>query len=454
MEKLNNHSTSLQLFSTIGVLILSVSYSIYTDSIGFGAFLCLIFFAGLLFLNRKYRDNWAPSQVFSLMFLIYGLLVLLSHIELIHDLDSDFYVHNDAADAFYPNIVNYVVGSSWSNLADNTILNPFFSNYPFAAYLFGVWIKIGEWFGITDVRLLLRCQSFVIGVIINTIVACALVNSGHNETSARNKTLILGIFTYLYITSAIFTRDIHVCLVYTILGYVFLKNKVTARWFWFALFTIMAFGFRPANGALALFFPAMYYFKNLKGHIGNGVYIVYAILMISLFYYANSYIASGLDSVESYQEYNGQVSVGGLFSKFYFLPDPLRVLCMFVYDMMMPVPLYMFITGIGGTWLNLPMVVSPYIMVVVFGCVCYYLFKSNARNNVYYCIVASLLCIFLTLYATPTLRRVFAAIPSLYMCYAISLTEIPTPFILKIKRVAWPLIFIVVASLTIYTMNR
>lgn len=413
-------------------------------------YLCGYFLFYICF-RPKHFITW---DVYNLFFFIYGLLVVVSHIELIHDPLEDFYVHNDASDAFYPAIVDYVLPCTWMEIPEKSLLNPFFVNYPLPAFLFGIVAKIGTVLGIENLRLFLRFHSVVIGSLTMSVMTNLLVVYKYNNKFIIRYLVPFGLCSYLFITSAVFTRDVHACLAYATAVYICLKPNIRYRPLCFFLVFLLSIGIRPANGLLMLIFPFAFYYDFLKKKVGAlGISIIMAVALLIVLIIMSETISEVTEALDHYDDLTNE-NTGGLFMKFYSLPFPINTIIIVIYMLMLPLPIDGYIVGNHGTLMNLPFVLSPYIMVVVV-CVCgYIVIKAKVRAVIKYTIIASMLAFAITVYGSPDLRRAFCAIPGLYMCYC--LTEHQCPYKVKktMKRVGWSLVFFVSVALTLFVRFR
>ncbi len=373
----------------------------------------------MLFLKFALRPTRrAVLNLFGLFYVIYGALVLFSHMELIDNPFDDFYVHNDAAWSFYSGMMNYVLPCEWTEIADNTLYNPGFHLYPLAAFVMGVWGKLGMELGITDLRLFFRIEIFITGAIIIAIMANILSVKQFSSKDIYKYIVPFGLFSYLYVSSAIFTRDTFMVLAYTLGAYIFLKEKVKYRLLWFIVLAFISAGFRPHNGLLFLVYPFGYYYKYLKSKLGGFTIIALALVALVLYVVLNEQIMTTFNSVDNYDQ-KALANTGGLFYQLYTLPFPINTIVMVVYMLMSPLPMLFNINGEGGTWLNLPNVLSPYLMWLCWMVCIRNLKRYRLTDNINILVLVGVLAFTAIVYGSPDIRRAFAAIPTLYLCYCL-----------------------------------
>jgi hypothetical protein len=215
---------------------------------------------------------------------------------------------------------------------------------------------------------------------------------------------------------------------------------------------LLATGMRPLHGILSvLYVLAYYYCKGKKYNIYKFVFII--LIIIGLYVISTSEImVYGEEKLENFDR-RAMDFTGGIFSVFYSLPFPFDKIAMSIYMILQPLPMQLYLVGTGKTFLTIPYLLSPYIMMTVLGCTIYYVmknFKSSNINTVF--ITTSVIVFFLINSGSPDIRRSFAAIPGLFICYILVKNDIPKRFKHNIKYVWNPIVFIVCLGLTIYTL--
>lgn len=423
--------------NSLFVLVISYCFAYYSGQIIFGIFI-LILYALSSFVIRitSGKKSQCTINLFTFFYFVYGLLVLFSHIELIKDPWEDFYVHNDAAWSFYKAIMTYVLPCEWGELYEKTISNPAFHLYPLAAYIMGAWGKLGQELGIDNLRLFLRIIPFYTGSITVALMADLLQEKNKDRSTIYKYLIPFGLFSYLFISSAIFSRDCLVCLAFTFGAIVFLKDNVRFRIGWFFLLFIISAGLRPHNGLLFLVYPFAYYYKDIKRKIGGFSVVLISIGMAATYYYLQDMFSDLTKALEGYND-KSLSNTGGLFIIFYTLPFPLNTIIMMIYMMLQPLPIFFFIKGDGGTWLNLPNVLSPYLMFLCFSISFLALKNKQIISKIKTLIVVSIIVYGAIVFGSPDIRRAFAAIPGLYLCYCLVEADCPKNQKQTIRNVGW-----------------
>lgn len=423
------------------LVIVVLMYLIYTSQLSFLSLLLLFYIIGLLFIRYVLRSKSTETYQTYIFFLaIYGLLTLLTQIELIHDPEKDFYVHNDAAWSFYTPIMSIVADLKWKELMEGTLLNPYFIDHPLNAFLFGFLAKLGKVMGIDDIRLLLRTHVNVFAALISAMITNLQIIRGISSQKAFKRSIVFGLITYLYVTSSIFTRDLHVCFAYTMAAYFVLLPNCKLRLLKLVVICLIISGFRPVSGALSFLFIIAYYSSKHQ----QSKYVVLPLIMIIGFYYLKEmeFVKEGLNRVDNYVSYASDYK-GGIFGMVRSLPFPINQLGMIVYMLLMPLPFskYFYLDGGGGTFLTFPFLLSPYLMALLFtGCIWLIKNRNVMRFSDLYYMLAALFVFIITIYGSPDLRRCFAAIPGLYIVFCLYWDKIPPHSLLYCRQVMWPLI--------------
>ena len=439
----------------VGLILLSLVFYLYSNQMEMLIFLlCFIGLGGIIVKLFIRPNNPSVFTIYGIFIVIYGFLTILSHIELIHSPDDDYFIHTDAAWSFYHHTIEYVVPLKWSELIEGTVLNPGFIEYALAELLFGTVAKIAKDVGVINIRLALRILVFVMGALMNSMMIDVLLKNGISKSKCFKNVLIFGCFSYLFITSAIFSRDIFVCFTYVAIAYIILLPKCSFRFIKLVIFALCAFGGRPEHGAFAIVYILAYYMslnrsKFIKVIALSSIFIVIFVILIY-----SSFISHAIVTIDSFEE-ETLSNTGGVFMKVYSLPFPINKICMVIYMLLLPLPPSKFLIGDGNTFLTLPFLLSPYLMtLIVIGCV-WYIFKFLSKDKyVAYFMCTSLLGFCLIVSVSPDLRRAFATIPGLFLAYSLVSNKIPDRVQKNVKYLVWPIVLILSIYFQLYVSLR
>ena len=399
------------LVSIVSILFLCISYS-FVSSVHIGLGLIFIYIIGILFL-RLWTKSRFISNIFNLFFCIYGLYLLLTQIVFINGIQDGYFFHIDASKSFFYQTELYIDGASWSNLLQHCML--IYPDYPFAQVIFSVWWLIGEQIGVdlSQVRFFLRIQDLFFGPFILSIIALYLRENNFDKVQILRLCLLFGLFSYLLITSVIFSRDLHVAFFYTLLGYYSLSNeKHKFIYLKFFVLILLVAGFRIENGLFAICFPLYYYYRYRK---------FTQLTYLTIFLVAVVFILSGgltlfLNMRDAFNEHT--VSLGdGLYNKFNSLPFPLNMFFNSIYSYISPFPFIQYIADPNAGLFAITSIVSPFLRVVMLLTVAIFIKRNHTdfTTKLMFAIIIVYICSCSLI--EPNLRRTFAIVPILFMVF-------------------------------------
>lgn len=434
------------------IIFLALIYYIVTGEIVMGAFFIGYFLLGSLFLSLFYRRKKSTVYfIYELFYMVYGTLTLLTQIVLIKNPDINFYIHIDASHSFYYNINEFILPCSWSELPNKTLFNVYFTNYPIASFIMGAASKLGLDCGIENLRLYQRVHIFLMAALTPAIMASALEIRGVSQQIIRKSCVVFGVFSYLWIGSCIFTRDMHVTFIYVLFMYVFLHPNMKFKFVWFVLLAVLATGMRPLNGAISVLYIIAYYYSNKKRSVSTQ-YLFLLLIGVSIYVMFETSLFEYATEKMSHFDEDARESTG-LFSRVYNLPFPLDKIAISIYMLMQPLPIQYYMIGAGKTFMTLPFVLSPYIMATVLATTLYHTFKHFHLSDRYVMfIIISIIVFFAINSGSPDLRRSFAAIPGLFVAYVLVKDKVPLSFRKGIRTYVYSAIFAASILLTIYTL--
>ena len=426
---------------------------LYSSNYSFILAVFVNYILGILFLRFVLKNRQiSVFYIYSFFSSIYLLLILFTHIELIKDPFIDFFVHNDSSRSFYTSIMGYVLPCSWTDILPFTVFNPYFADYPFAAYLWSTIGKIGMSVGIEDLRLLMRLPSALVGSLTVSISAMYFLHKKMLNRNIIKYSILLGLCTYLYITSAIMSRDVFLTFFMTLAIYFYMINNT--KYIPFIVFIgFIALGFRTINGLcimLIAIIPILHKIYNK-----SKFFSILLFLLLALIIFGNSLVFSEqIQLYQTYQLHNATINKGGLFYYFYTLPFPFDKLSMAVYMLLQPLPMTFYVLGDGNTWLNLPEIISPYIIVYMVGVLLYLLKGKNGFDERIKILTIILILIYIMIISgSPDIRRAFFVMPGLYMIFCTNKEICPKMTRKTIKRRIWIFLICINIFFLFYTMK-
>lgn len=403
------------------ILLLGCAYSLYTGQLAVGFTFLLIYIVGLSAVWTFIRNRCSVT-IYSLFFLIYGLLMILTQYLFIDGVYLGYFTHSDASGSFYVTATVDVGPNKWDELISGTLFTTFYFDYPLFALWINLWKLIGFDIGITEVnmRLFLRLQDLLFSPGILAIVAKYFQELGWGRKKTIRWCLVFGIFTYLFLTSVVYTRDLHIAFFYTVAGYYCLSPK-KHRWIYlkFILIVLLSFGMRPENGMFAVIFPVYYRFRDVAPSVKLIIVgVVFIILVVAL-----GYINTFTETMAGFNAYTLERNSGGLYAQILKVPFPFNLIINSytfnpVYSFIMPFPITMFLNEDTISLFGIPSMAMPFInLIMVFSLIYYIRRRKNDYRTLYFFLICFL---FITMCCTiePNVRRTFAITPSIYMLYA------------------------------------
>lgn len=405
----------MAILINILILLLCPIYWIYSGQIQVAySFLC-IYALGAICVKWIIREK-ISFGVYNLFFLIYGILLLWSQYLFIDGDPSGYFNHNDSVESFYKSATISVGPKKWEYLISGTILFSWYADYPLFALWINAWKLLGWDIGVTmdNLRLFLRLQDLLFSPMILAVMAKYMSEVGVARKTIKTACIIFGLFSYLYLTSCVYTRDLHVAFFYTLLGYYALSpKKHRFIYFKFLLIVLICFGLRPENGMFALIFPLYYRFRN----IGFSFKLIIIGVVVLLIAGLSGILDSFLSLQEGYNERMAGITQGGIYSMFNSLPFPLPQIFNVIYSFIAPYP---FILNVADTdhqgLIALPSIGIPFINVIMLLTLWRYV-RTHHNYPVLWMFCIIILYITLTCIVEPNTRRTFAIIPTMYMLF-------------------------------------
>lgn len=421
------------------ILLLSIIFGIYGGQYQVTIAFLLFYLIGVSCV-KMFLKSEISIEVFNYFFFIYGLYLLATHSAFIINPKTDYFLHNDTVGSFYKGTL-YTVDKSWSSIFISFFTGRFFSDYPFAQLLFTSLAKISIYFQIEDLRLFLRIQGLWFSCGIISIMAQFFKEYGCSSKEIYKNIFIFGLGSYLILTSSVFTRDVHVAFAYTLLSYLYFKKDVQYVYFKFVLVILLAYGFRPQNGLFALCFPFCYFMKD---KINNPLAIIGCVCIVLSAVIAFDVVDVFIKTSTSYRVHTTLETQGGLFSILNSLPFPINALSITVYTLLLPTPFFMYIASPNIGWLGVLSIFMPFITYYTLS-ILFLSMKGDKETYLYKLFLCfAVLYLMITSFLEPSIRRVFAMLPSLYMVSCIKYNTIF--FSVRKRMIQYVLLFILILN--------
>ena len=390
-------------------------YSWYSGQFIIGLTFLIFYIVGMITVYTTFKSKICLI-IYGSFFIAYGLLLIVTQYIFIDGTDQGYFVHSDAAFSFFDFAVIQIGPSSWNNFIQSTMMASIYGDYPLFALWINMWKLIGlDWnVSINNLRLFLRIQDLLFAPGVLAILAKYFKEIGFSYKVIINYIIIFGIFSYLFLTSVVFTRDLHVAFFYTCAAYLCLSpNNHRCIYVKFLIIILICSGLRPQNGMFAIVFPLLYYLKNTKP---SEKLFFTALIFIALIV-ATGVLDSFLETHDNYTESLESKNQGGLYSKFNALPFPLNFIFNAVYTLLIPLPVTQNLLDDHIQWVGIPSIAMPFINFIIILSIYKYIKKHNGNYRIIYFFLVCLLYILMSSNVEPSIRRTFAVIPALYMLF-------------------------------------
>lgn len=383
-----------------------------------------LFAIGILITASVLRKSQSIS-IYAIFFVIYGALLFLTQYLFIDGVNEGYFLQSDAYGSFYVTATMNFGPTKWDDLVSGTLFKSLYSDYPLFACWINFWKLIGFDIGVTheNMRLFLRLQNLLFAPGILAIMAKYFQEIGMNKHKTLHWCIFFGLFSYLFLTSVVYSRDLHVAFFYTLAGYYCISpRKHRFIYLKFVIIALICFGLRPENGMFAIVFPIYYAFRNTKpsGKLILGGLVILCILL------AAGFVDSFINVKDGYNARTAKMAVGGLYSMFNSLPVPLNIIFNSIYSFIMPFPLIMYTLDRHIGVFGLFSLVMPFINVVAMCTIYVYARKHKKDYRLLYFFLVIIVYTVMCCSVEPNVRRAFAIIPTLFMLFAATQPKIPS----------------------------
>lgn len=351
-------------------------------------------------------------KIYCVVFIIFMSYLGLTHFVNINDPLTDYFYHNDQI-VFYKDSIYFGL-LDWNELIDESIL----MEYPLFTLSIGLLYKLGSFLQVKDLLLFFKMSVVLLGSLIPSTISSIL-----NLLNIRFKIssfIYFSLLSYILIQSVVFTRDLSVAFFYTFFVYLILAPKIKWRFFKLIIVMLVITGLRFQYGLFSGLFLLIYLTSKYRTNKIFKYFIIF-ILAFAAFYFKvfEFYIDIFFEGLEYYLEYTASISTGSnsLFLKMADLPFPFNFLFSFLYTVIMPFPIFQW--AIDDLTL-FPSIITPFYWIYILGVSICSLFKNRRKYTLLdLLLIASFLCISLSSYIEPNVRRNFAVYPIIFLHYLV-----------------------------------
>ena len=359
--------------------------------------------------------------IYNIVFIIFMSYLVLTHFVNINDPLTDYFYHNDQIVFYKESIRNGVL--DWNELIDRSTR----SEYPLFALFTGSLYKLGSFLQVTDLLLFFKMSVVLLGSLIPSTISSIL-----NLLNIRFKIstfIYFSVFSYILIQSVVFTRDLSVAFFYTLLAYLIFAPKIKWRIVKLIIVMLVISGLRIQYGLYSLLFLLIFLTSKERNNKNFKYFIIFTLVFAAYYFKVFEFgMAIFSEGLKHYSGYIESVSTnpGSLYLKIAGLPFPFNLLFSLFYTVMMPLPI---LQWASDDLTLFPSIITPFYWMYVLGVSVCSLFKNRRDYTVLdLMLIASLLCISLSSFIEPNVRRNFAVYPVIFLHYLVVKNNLSTRY--------------------------
>lgn len=368
--------------------------------------------------NKSYRLQKEQRKLWLSSFVIFFIYTLISH-SYVGNPFTSYFVNKDQ-------MTFYTQASTLSNLGYWQIIERCFTEFEYGdasgAYtLFAILFKLGKSLGETDILLFLKSHVVFLSSLIPVVIYKIVIAFNSSICNLHKQILLFAIFSPVFMLSAQLMRDIHVCLLYTILAYVAIRPKFPLRILVMLIIITVTYTFRIENGIFAtIFFAIPAYSQYKKGGILGKMMIV--VIVISLIVsFASVVLGTMNDTLTRFTEKSlEEASAGSLGAKLENLPFPINVIGKTIFAQLLPFPVWVYITDHSSyTWLRIVECFTPlyWVPIVLSTFVWWWKYRKKWDSKILLLFYIGVLYLLVCSASEFNTRRLLAAYPLIFIAY-------------------------------------
>jgi hypothetical protein len=397
----------------------------------------------------KYIIQGSDSKVISiytLVYLIFMSYLCLTHFINVNDPLVDYFYHNDQI-VFYEDALS--IGTlKWSEIIDGSILNLRYSEYPLFALFIGLLYKFGSFINVTDILLFFKMSVVLFASLIPAMIASMMnfLKLKYNSSTI----IIFSFFSYILIQSVVFTRDLHVAFFYILLTYLILVPTTKIRIIKILFVIILIIGLRIEQGLFSFLFLFIFFISQDNFSKYFKFFTIF-ILLSSAFYFKVYDLITDIfieaSDIFKDQTTSNATNLNSLYLKFIDLPIPFNLIFVFIYTIIMPYPLFIWVKD---DITLLPSIMTPFYWLFILIISIISLFGKLKKFNILdLFFMACLLSIILSSFIEANVRRNFAVYPIIFLYYL----SVNNNFSLKFKKNVFYFCIIFIGLINIFAYS-
>lgn len=368
--------------------------------------------------NKSYRSQKEQRILWLSSFVIFFIYTLISH-SYVGNPFTSYFVNKDQ-------MTFYTQASTLSNLGYWQIIERCFTEFEYGdasgAYtLFAILFKLGKSLGETDILLFLKSHVVFLSSLIPVVIYKIVIAFNSSICNLHKQILLFAIFSPVFMLSAQLMRDIHVCLLYTILAYVAIRPKFPLRILVMLIIITVTYTFRIENGMFATIFFAIPAYSQYKkgGILGKMMIVVIVISLIASF--ASVVLGTMNDTLTRFTEKSlEEASAGSLGAKLENLPFPINVIGKTIFAQLLPFPVWVYITDHSSyTWLRIVECFTPlyWVPIVLSTFVWWWKYRKKWDSKILLLFYIGVLYLLVCSASEFNTRRLLAAYPLIFIAY-------------------------------------
>lgn len=370
--------------------------------------------------NKSYRLQKEQRVLWLSSFVLFFIYTLVSH-SYVGNPFTSYFVNRDQ-------MTFYSQASTLSSLDYWQIIGRSFSEFEYgdaagAFSLFAILFKIGKALGETDILLFLKSHVVFLSSLIPVMIYKIVIAFNSNIRNLHKQILLFAIFSPVFMLSAQLMRDIHICLLYTILAYVAIRPKFPLRILVMLIITAITYTFRIENGMFATIFFAIPAYSQYKkgGILGKMMILVIAILLIISF--ASIVIDTMNDTLTRFTENSlEEASADSLGAKLENLPFPINVIGKTLFAQLLPFPIWVYMTDhTPYTWLRIVECFTPlyWVPIVLSTFLWWWKYRKKWDSKILLLFYIGILYLLVCSASEFNTRRLLAAYPLIFITYIV-----------------------------------
>ena len=370
--------------------------------------------------NKSYRLQKEQRKLWLSSFVIFFIYTLISHSYVANPFTS-YFINSDQ-------ITFYTQASTLSNLGYWQIIERCFTEFEYGdasgAYtLFAILFKLGKALGETDILLFLKSHVVFLSSLIPVVIYKIVIAFNSSICNLHKQILLFAIFSPVFMLSAQLMRDIHVCLLYTILAYVAIRPKFPLRILVMLIIIAITYTFRIENGMFAtIFFAIPAYSQYKKGGI-LGKTMIFVIVILLLISFASVVLDTMNDTLTRFTENSlEEASAGSLGAKLENLPFPINVIGKTIFAQLLPFPVWVYMTNhTPYTWLRIVECFTPlyWVPIVLSTFVWWWKYRKKWDSKILLLFYIGVLYLLVCSASEFNTRRLLAAYPLIFIAYIV-----------------------------------